>query len=131
MLENLEEMELEGLEKQEKEELEVTQKTANALYKEYRKEGGTLSFANFIQREKDKGVFPLNMKLNEEVQNAIGEHLGNKSIEEKEKKETKTEKTKDMGKDKILGLPTKTLLIAASVIVLSVVAFKIIQNRKK
>jgi hypothetical protein len=47
------------------------QKTANQLYKDYKAKGGTLSFKDFIQREKDKGVFPLNVDLNEEIQKTL------------------------------------------------------------
>jgi len=92
----------------------IYQKTANKLYKEYRGEGGTLSFKEFIQREKDKGVFPLNIQLNDEIQSSLYNY----------------KKSKDMDK-KIVGLPVKTLVIAGSVIVIAIVAFKLIKNRQQ
>jgi hypothetical protein len=91
------------------------QKTANKLYKEYKNSGGTLSFKEYIQREKDKGVFPLNIELNDEIQTQIVSYKKNKE---------------DMNK-KIVGLPVKTLVIAGSVILISLVAYKIIKNRQK
>jgi hypothetical protein len=94
------------------------QKTANKLYKEYKNGGGTLSFKEFIQREKDKGVFPLNIELNDDIQNTLVNYKLNK-------------KEEDMDKKKILGLPVKTLVIAGSLILISLVAFKIIKNRQK
>jgi hypothetical protein len=93
------------------------QKTANKLYKEYKNEGGTLSFKDFIQREKDKGVFPLNIELNDDIQASLISYKQNK-------------KEEDMNK-KILGLPVKTLVIAGSLILISLVAYKIIKNRQQ
>lgn len=91
------------------------QKTANKLYKEYKSGGGTLSFKEFIQREKDKGVFPLNIELNDEIQTTLTNYKKN---------------NKEMDK-KIVGLPVKTLVIAGSVILIAVVAYKIIKNRQQ
>jgi hypothetical protein len=45
--------------------------TANQLYKQYKDDGGTLVFSKWLDREKKKGIFPLNMNLNEEVYKAI------------------------------------------------------------
>ena len=45
--------------------------TANQLYKEYKDEGGTLKFSDWLTREKTKGIFPLNSNLNEEVQKTL------------------------------------------------------------
>lgn len=92
------------------------QKSANSLYKEYKNSGGTLSFKDFIQREKDKGVFPINLQLNEEVQQTLNEYR----MKKQEKKPAE-----------ILGLPVNTLVIAGSIIVIAVVTYKIIQNRRK
>ena len=86
--------------------------TANQLYKIYKDEGGTLKFADWLTREKTKGIFPLNGSLNEEVQETI------KKVKEKEMKKT------------ILGFPVSTLLIAGGVIVLAVVASKLIKGKK-
>lgn len=86
--------------------------TANQLYKIYKDEGGTLKFADWLTREKTKGIFPLNGSLNEEVQETI------KKVKEKEMKKT------------ILGFPVSTLLIVGGVIVLAVVASKLIKGKK-
>lgn len=92
---------------------EVTiNKSANTIYKEYKAQGGTLSFKDFIEREKQKGVFPLNIKLNEEVENSI----------------VQFEKQKEMDK-KILGLPVKTVVIAGSIIVLAIVITKVVKKK--
>ena len=34
--------------------------TANQLFKQYKDEGGTLNFSDWLTREKTKGIFPLN-----------------------------------------------------------------------
>mgnify|MGYP000200314326 FL=1 len=41
--------------------------TANQLFKEYKDEGGTLNFSDWLTREKTKGIFPINANLNQEV----------------------------------------------------------------
>lgn len=86
--------------------------TANQLYKIYKDEGGTLKFADWLTREKTKGIFPLNGSLNGEVQETI------KKVKEEEMKKT------------YLGFPVSTLLIAGGVIVLAVVAAKIMKAKK-
>lgn len=86
--------------------------TANQLYKIYKDEGGTLKFADWLTREKTKGVFPLNGSLNGQVQETI------KKVKEEEMKKT------------YLGFPVSTLLIAGGVIVLAVVAAKIMKAKK-
>ncbi len=86
--------------------------TANQLYKEYKDEGGTLKFSDWLTREKTKGVFPLNSNLNEEVQKTL------KTVKEEEMKKT------------YLGFPVSTLLIAGGVIILAVVAAKMFNKKK-
>ena len=86
--------------------------TANQLYKIYKDEGGTLKFADWLTREKTKGIFPLNGSLNGEVQETI------KKVKEEEMKKT------------YLGFPVSTLLIAGGVIVLAVAAAKIMKAKK-
>jgi hypothetical protein len=85
--------------------------TANQLYKIYKDEGGTLSFSNWLNREKTKGVFPLNGELNEEISGTI-----------------ETIRKKDMKKT-ILGFPTSTLLIVGGVIVLAVIASQVLKKK--
>jgi hypothetical protein len=85
--------------------------TANQLYKIYKDEGGTLSFSNWLNREKTKGVFPLNGDLNEEISGTI------QTIRKKEMKKT------------IFGFPTSTLLIVGGVIVLAVIASQVLKKK--
>lgn len=93
-------------------ELELEKKlTANQLYKIYKDEGGTLNFSGWLNREKTKGVFPLNSSLNEEVQKIIL----------KEKKE-------DMNKT-ILGFPVRTLVIVGVVIIGAIVVSKYVKKK--
>jgi hypothetical protein len=92
-------------------ELELEKKlTANQLYKIYKDEGGTLNFSGWLNREKTKGIFPLNGNLNEEVQRIIL----------KEKKE-------DMDKT-VLGFPVKTLVIVGVVIIGAIVVSKYVKK---
>jgi hypothetical protein len=86
--------------------------TANQLYKQYRSEGGTLGFSDWLTREKAKGVFPINAALNEEISETI-----------------KEVKSKDMNKT-ILGFPTKTLVLVGVIIVGAVVLSQVIKNKK-
>lgn len=53
------------------ENIEAKELTANQLYKQYKDDGGTLVFSKWLDREKKKGIFPLNMNLNDEVYKAI------------------------------------------------------------
>lgn len=94
------------------EELKLDQKlTANQLYKQYKDEGGTLSFSSWLDREKTKGIFP----LNEEISNDIVSTL------DKIKK-------KDMNRT-ILGFPKTTLYIVGGVIVLAIIASQIMKKK--
>lgn len=87
--------------------------TANQLFKNYKEEGGTLNFSEWLTREKTKGVFPLNNGLNEEINLTLTKF--------------KT-KEKDMGKT-VLGMPVKTLYIVGGIIVLAVVARQIMKKK--
>ena len=86
--------------------------TANQLFKIYKEEGGTLAFADWLSREKKKGVFPLNANLNENINNKISE-LRNK---------------KDMNKT-VFGFPTKTLLLVGGVIVGAIILNQILKKK--
>jgi hypothetical protein len=87
--------------------LELDKKlTANQLYKLYKEEGGVLNFSEWLTREKSKGVFPLNVQVNEEINNVITE-----------------QKNKEMRKT-ILGFPVSTLVIAGVIIVGAIVYSK-------
>ena len=85
--------------------------TANQLFKQYKDEGGILNFSDWLSREKKKGVFPLNANLNDDI---------NKKLLEI--------KTIDMNST-ILGFPTKTLIIAGSIIVVAIIVNQIIKKK--
>ena len=94
------------------EEVNVEKKlTANQLFKQYKDEGGTLAFSDWLSREKTKGVFPINSNLNKE----IGEKLYILKKEEMDKK--------------VLGFPVSTLLIAGGVIVVAIVAVNLLKKK--
>ena len=85
--------------------------TANQLFKEYKDEGGTLNFSDWLTREKTKGIFPINSNLNQEV--------GKKLTDLKEEEMTKT----------VLGFPVSTLLIAGGVIIVAIVAVNVLKKK--
>lgn len=85
--------------------------TANQLFKEYKDEGGTLNFSDWLTREKTKGIFPINANLNQEV--------GKKLTDLKEEEMSKT----------VLGFPVSTLLIAGGVIIVAIVAVNVLKNK--
>ena len=94
------------------EEVNVEKKlTANQLFKQYKDEGGTLAFSDWLSREKTKGVFPINSNLNKE----IGEKLFILKKAEMDKK--------------VLGFPVSTLLIAGGVIVVAIVAVNLLKKK--
>ena len=92
-----------------KDDKSFTKLTANQLFKQYKDEGGTLNFSDWLTREKTKGIFPLNSGLNEEI------NLSLKSIKKKN----------DMKKT-FLGFP----VIAAAIIVVGVIATSMLKNKK-
>lgn len=85
--------------------------TANQLYKQYKDEGGTLIFSDWLNREKTKGVFPLNGELNKEIETTL-----------------ETFKKEDM-KRTVFGFPTSTLLIVGGVIIAAIVASQILKKK--
>lgn len=85
--------------------------TANQLFKQYKDDGGTLNFSDWLTREKKKGIFPLNDKLNEEVSKTLVDF-----------------KNKEMKKT-VLGFPMSTIFIASGVIVLSIVAVQLMKKK--
>ena len=85
--------------------------TANQLFKEYKDEGGTLNFSDWLTREKTKGIFPINANLNQEV--------GRKLIDLKQEEMNKT----------VLGFPVSTLLIAGGVIIVAIVAVNVLKKK--
>ena len=85
--------------------------TANQLFKEYKDEGGTLNFSDWLTREKTKGIFPINANLNEQV--------SKKLTDLKEEEMSKT----------VLGFPVSTLLIAGGVIIVAIVAVNVLKKK--
>ena len=85
--------------------------TANQLFKEYKDEGGTLNFSDWLTREKTKGIFPINSNLNQEV--------SKKLTDLKEEEMNKT----------VLGFPLSTLLIAGGVIIVAIVAVNVLKKK--
>jgi len=73
--------------------------------------GVTLKFADWLTREKKKGIFPLNGNLNDSINNTIT-----------------SLKQKDMDKT-VLGFPVKTLVIAGGVLVAVFVVAKLIKKK--
>ena len=86
---------------------EEKQLTANQLYKQYKDDGGKLTFSEWLNREKAKGVYPLNSTISNDIIASI----------EKLKKEEKMNKT-------ILGFPVSVLVITGLIIVGAVVYTK-------
>jgi hypothetical protein len=85
--------------------------TANQLFKEYKDEGGTLNFSDWLTREKTKGIFPINANLNEQV--------SKKLTDLKDEEMSKT----------VLGFPVSTLLIAGGVIIVAIVAVNVLKKK--
>lgn len=85
--------------------------TANQLFKEYKDEGGTLNFSDWLTREKTKGIFPINANLNQEVSKKLTDL-----------KDIEMSKT-------VLGFPVSTLLIAGGVIIVAIVAVNILKKK--
>ena len=92
-------------------ELETKEFTANQLYKRYKDDGGTLKFANWLTREKKKGIFPINSDLNEEVYMALN------GLKEKSDKK------------RVLGFPISTLYIMGGIIVGAIIVSKLIKKK--
>jgi hypothetical protein len=88
--------------------------TANQLYKNYRDEGGTLKFSDWLTREKTKGVFPINGNLDVEV-----------------KKTIMSVKRNSGAKRTILGMPVGTLVAVGAVLIAAVVISKIMTKKQQ
>jgi hypothetical protein len=99
-------------------------KSANQIWKE---SGSTLSFKNWLQREKDKGRFLPNKQLIE-FNSVEGEDEINSS--QKLIQETLKNKSNSNPKDVTKGL-SKAVIIISATLILGAVAFKIYQKQKK
>ena len=99
-------------------------KSANQIWKE---SGSTLSFKNWLQREKDKGRFLPNKQLME-----LNSVDGEDEISSSQKliQETLKNKSNSNPKDVTKGL-SKAVIIISATLILGAVAFKIYQKQKK
>jgi len=110
--------------------MEIVNKSPNKLWRE---SGSSLSFADWIQREKDKGAFLTNKKF-ENFADSDGEIDDLTWLEQ-----VKAQNRLDLGIDKIidpnkkdrtfLGL-SKPVLIISGLIILGAIGYKIYQKRK-
>ena len=112
--------------------MESKTKSPNKLWRE---SGTSLSFADWIQREKDKGAFLLNKKF-ENFSNIQGQPITDESWLEKVKSESrvalgidKVDSDKQKEDNTFVGL-NKNILIFSGIIVLGAIAYKIYQKRK-
>lgn len=111
--------------------MEAKQKSPNKIWRE---SGTTLSFADWIQREKDKGAYLANKKF-EKFANVEGEIDDATWLEQ-----VKNQARLDLGIDKpekdtnikdktFLGL-NKTILALSAIIIVGAIGYKFYQNRK-
>lgn len=111
--------------------METKQKSPNKIWRE---SGTSLSFADWIQREKDKGAFLTNKKF-ENFANVDGEIDDATWLEQ-----VKAQNRIDLGIDKpledknkkdntFLGL-NKTVLLLSGLIIIGAIGYKIYQKRK-
>ena len=109
--------------------METKQKSPNKIWRE---SGTSLSFADWIQREKDKGAFLTNKKF-ENFANVDGE-IDDATWLEQVKKQNRI----DLGIDKLddkpkdntfLGL-NKAVLLLSGLIIIGAIGYKIYQKRK-
>ena len=87
--------------------------SANQLFKKYKQDGGSLNFSDWLNKQKSKGIFPINENLDNEIQITINE------INENDKKMNNT----------VLGFPVKTLYIVGGIIVAAIVINQILKKK--
>ena len=110
--------------------MESKHKSPNKIWRE---SGTSLSFADWIQREKDKGAFLRNKKF-ENFANLEGDIDDNTWLEQV-KSQNRIDLGIDVPKDKnkvddtFLGL-SKPILILSGLLILGAIAYKIYQKRK-
>jgi hypothetical protein len=104
-------------------------KSPNKLWRE---SGTSLSFADWIQREKDKGAFLINKKFESLVSNdGLDFSTWIEQIKSKNRLDLGIDKVDNPNKkdDTIVGL-SKPVLIVASLIIVGAIAYNIYQKRK-
>jgi hypothetical protein len=111
--------------------MESKQKSPNKIWRE---SGTSLSFADWIQREKDKGAFLTNKKF-ENFADENGE-IDDKTWIEQIKKQNRIDLGIDLPLDDkkekdntFLGL-NKTVLLLSGLIIIGAIGYKIYQKRK-
>lgn len=92
----------------------MTHKSANQLYKE---SGSTLSFKNWLEREKAKGVEINNVEANEALENMINQADGENA-----------EKNVEANSNKKVLL--RNITITVTIIALGALAYKLIYRKK-
>ena len=104
-------------------------KSPNRLWRE---SGTTLSFANWIQREKDKSNFLINKKF-ENFSNVEGESQDASWLDDARKQSRDffelDKKTNFKSDNSFVGL-SKAVLILSGLIIIGAVGYKIYQKRK-
>jgi hypothetical protein len=87
--------------------------SANQLFKKYKQDGGSLNFSDWLNKQKSKGIFPINENLDNEIKTTLNE------INENDKNMNKT----------VLGFPVKTFYIVGGIIVATIVINQILKKK--
>jgi len=87
--------------------------SANQLFKKYKQDGGSLNFSDWLNKQKSKGIFPVNENLDNEIKKTLNE------INENDKNMNKT----------VLGFPLKTFYIVGGIIVAAIVINQILKKK--
>jgi hypothetical protein len=87
--------------------------SANQLFKKYKQDGGSLNFSDWLNKQKSKGIFPVNENLDNEIKTTLNE------INENDKNMNKT----------VLGFPVKTFYIVGGIIVAAIVINQILKKK--
>jgi hypothetical protein len=110
--------------------METEKKSPNKLWRE---SGTSLSFADWIQREKDKGAFLANKKFEKfaSVDGGIDYMSWIENIKKQNRLDLGIDKVVDPNKkdNTFLGL-SKPVLIVSGLLILGAIGYKIYQNRK-
>lgn len=111
--------------------METKQKSPNKLWGE---SGTSLSFADWIQREKDKGAFLVNKQFEKfaNVEGVIDDATWLENVKNQSRIDLGIDKIvgeKDLKDNTFIGL-NKTLLLISGLIVLGAIGYKIYQKRK-
>ena len=111
--------------------METKQKSPNKLWRE---SGTSLSFADWIQREKDKGAFLVNKQFEKfaNVEGVIDDATWLQNVKNQSRIDLGIDKIvtdKDLKDNTFIGL-NKGLLLISGLIVLGAIGYKIYQKRK-